>query len=206
QKILDSTYQIYVDWILGSWSKLRTPERSLAALSKRLCDTLNTRVSYDALKKGTDILSPNTVKTLLEIQEDHFSIKLLPRFDSYQKVFMPTKLKKIYPIDPFIAQVWNAIGKNIKRLFSANLPPLALDECAFHAQFYRKFDPVDVSYLYSETTQSEIDFYFKDYGFELKSGGNPTSKQKQLLKQCPHYFIVKKQELPLMAYLVGEKR
>ena len=204
--ISDSTFQIYTDWILGSWSKLRTPERSLSALANRLCETLNSRVSYDALRKGTDILSPNTVKTLLEIQEDHFSIKMLPRFNPSQKAYMPTKLKKIYPLDPFIAQVWNGIGKNIRRLFETHLTSLPLDECAFHAQFYRKFDPMDAGYLYSDATQSEVDFYFKDCAFELKSNGNPTPKQKQLLNTSPQSFVVRKGQLPIMAYLVGEKR
>src|SRR3989338_7796889 len=70
--IPDSIWRVYLDWILGTWSKLRTSERSLAALARRICETMNSRVSYEALKKGTDIQSANTVKTLLDLQEDHF--------------------------------------------------------------------------------------------------------------------------------------
>ena len=65
---------------------------------------------------------------------------------------------------------------------------------------------VAASYLYSEASKSEVDFYFQDCGFELKSGGKPTPKQKEILKQCPQSFVVTKKTLPLMAYLVGEGR
>ena len=202
----DLVWKIYTDWILGSWSKLRTQERSLMAVARRLCDTLNSRVSYESIKKGTDIQSANTIKTLLEIQEDHFSLAMLPRFDPEKQKFLPAKLKKIYPIDPYIARVWSAIGWNVRRLYSESLPSLQLKECAFFLQTFRRREISPVSYLYNDTSKSEIDFYFQNCGFELKSNGNPTPKQREMLKKCPQAFVVKKKHLPLMAYLVGEKR
>lgn len=59
-----------------------------------------------------------------------------------------------------------------------------------------------MSYLYNNQTQAEVDFYFKECGFELKSNGNPSPKQRTILKQCPQSFVVKKDRLPLVAYLI----
>ncbi|MBI1909193.1 MAG: ATP-binding protein [Deltaproteobacteria bacterium] len=202
----DTLWRVYVDWILGSWSKMRTPERSLSSLARRLCETLNSRVGYESLKKGTDIQSANTIKTLLNIQEDHFSIRVLPRYDLQRGKFLPSKLKKIYPLDPFMARVFAAIGWNLRRLYDESLPPLRLDECAFLTQMTRWIDPPEVSYLYSEKSQSEVDFYFEECGFELKSAGDPTAKQREILKLCPHAFVLTKEKIPLMAYLIGEER
>lgn len=205
-EIPDAIWRVYGDWILGAWSKMRTAERSLASLARRICETLNSRVSYEALKKGTDIQSANTIKTLLDLQEDHFSLHALTRFDWQRKKPLPSKLKKIYPLDPFLARVWSAIGWNIRRLYAESLPPLHLDECAFLTQMLRTEGFFPVSYLYSDQSKSEVDFYFEGCGFELKSNGNPTRNQKAILDHCPQFFVVKKNHIPLMAYLVGEKR
>ncbi len=204
--ISDSIWRVYVDWILGTWSSVRTPERSLVALARRICETLNSRVSYESLKRGTDIQSANTIKTLLDLQEDHFALHALPRFDIQKEKFLPSKLKKIYPIDPFITRIWAAIGWNIRRLYEESLPQLKLDECAFLTQMLRQEGSMPMSYLYSDRHKSEIDFYFENCGFELKSNGNPTKNQKHLLRECPQSFVVKKTQLPLMAYLLGEGR
>lgn len=202
----DSIWNIYVDWILGSWSKQRTPQRSLTAVAKRLCETLNSRVSFETIKKGTDIQSANTIRTLLEIQEDHFSIRVIPRFDLQKKAFTPAKQKKIYPIDPFIARIWASIGWNIRRLFEESSPSLKLDECAFLTQTHRWLNSPEAAYLYRDSSKSEVDFYFDECAFELKSNGNPTKKQFEILHEAPHYFIAQKKSLPLLAYLVGEGR
>ncbi|MBI4404877.1 MAG: ATP-binding protein [Deltaproteobacteria bacterium] len=204
--VTDMTYKIYVDWILGSWSKLRTPERSLCALAKRLRETLNSRVSYESLKKGTDIQSSNTIRSLMEIQEDRFSVRSMTRFDPHKAKFLPSKLKKIYPLDPFIARVWAAIGDNIRRRYHVSVPAFPLDECAFQTQTLRRAEELPTSYLYSETTKSEIDFFFDGLGFELKSNGKATPKQRELLKCCEQGFVLTKDKIPLMAYLVGEGR
>lgn len=205
-EIPDHVWRVYIDWILGSWSSQRTAERSLASLAHRLIDTMTSRVGFETLKKGTDIQSANTIKSLLETQEDHFSIRVLPRYDLQKGVHLPSKLKKIYPLDPFIARIWAAIGWNVRRVFKEGLPVLSLDECAFQTQMLRSEEPSEASYLYSEATQSEIDFYFRSCGFELKSNGQPTKKQKEMLRACPQAFVVRKEKLPLMAYLIGEGR
>lgn len=204
--IPDSTWRVYIDWILGTWSKVRTSERSLIALARRICETSNSRVSYEALKKGTDIQSANTIKTLLDLQEDHFSLHVVSRLDPQRDKPLPSKLKKIYPVDPFIARIWAAIGWNIRRLYRESLPPLFLDECAFLSQLLRSEGSFPISYLYSDQSKSEVDFYFEGCGFALKSNGNPTHHQKALLKTCSQSFVIRKNTLPLMAYLLGEGR
>ncbi|MBI4223950.1 MAG: ATP-binding protein, partial [Deltaproteobacteria bacterium] len=204
--IHDLVWKIYVDWILGAWSKMRTPQRSLAALSRRLCETINSRVGYESLKAGTDIQSANTVKSLLEIQEDRFSIRVVPRFDIQKEKFLASKLKKIYPLDPFVCRVFGAIGRNILRLYDETAPSSPVDECAFLAQTYRWENTQEVGYLYSEATKSEIDFYFEGCGFELKTSGDLTKKQRELLQQCGQSFVIRRRQLPLMAYLLGEGR
>lgn len=204
--IPDHVWNIYRDWILGTWSKVRTPERSLMALSKRLMTTLNSRIDYEVLKKGTDIQSANTVKTLMDMQEDHFAIRVLPKFDIHKKEFVPSKQKKIYPLDPFVAQIFTSIGFNVRRTFDESLPQLNLDECALMAQTMRYADDLQTSYLYSQTSKAEIDFYFDECCFELKSQGTPSKKQGELLKMCPQNFVVQKDKLPLMAYLIAEQR
>lgn len=205
-KIQDQVWKIYADWILGSWSVLRTPEHSLVAVARRLCETMNSRVNFESIKKGTDIQSANTIRSLLEIQEDHFSIHTVPRFDLQKGKFVPIKQKKIYPIDPFIGRVWAGIGWNMRRLFEEGVPPLNVDECAFLTQTYRWIDGPEVAYLYSDRSKSEVDFYFNGCAFELKSNGSPTKKQLEILNMAPQAFVVRKEKLPLVAYLVGEGR
>lgn len=205
-EIPDSIWRVYLDWILGTWSKVRTPERSLTALARRICETLNSRVSYEALKKGTDIQSANTIKTLLDLQEDHFAIHAITRFDPQKEKPLPSKLKKIYPLDPFIARIWTALGWNIRRLYTESTPSLQLDECAFLTQMLRMEPSSGISYLYSEQTKSEVDFFFEGCGFELKSNGNPTKNQRTILNQCLQSFVIREKNLPIIAYLVGEKR
>jgi len=204
--IPDSVWAVYTDWILGCWTAVRTPERSLTSVAKRLIETITSRVSYETIKKGTDIQSANTVKTLMDLQEDHFSIRVVPRYDLQKESFLPAKLKKIYPIDPFIARVWAAIGANVRRLYDESVPVISLDECAFASQMLRREENGTAAYLYSDTTKSEVDFFFEGCGFELKSNGTPTPKQKELLLRCPQSFVLTRENLPLMAYLVGEGR
>lgn len=202
----DAVWVVYADWILGSWSNLRTHERSLRALCQRICATMNSRVSFEALKKGTDILSPLTIRSLVEMQEDHFALHTVPRYNIAEQKFLPVKLKKIYPSDPFIARVFAALGEDVRRLFSENTPTLPLDECAFSSQFYRWANGPELGYAYSDRTKAEVDFYFEGCGFELKTNGVPTGPQKALLQQCSQAFALNKQTLPIMAYLVGEGR
>lgn len=206
QRISDPVWMIYVDWILGSWSVIRTPARSLAAVARRLCETMNSRVSFESIKKGTDIQSANTIRSLLEIQEDHFSIRVIPRFDPQKKKFVPIKQKKIYPIDPFIARVWASIGWNIRRLFDESVPSLNIDECAFLTQMNRWVDNPEASYLYRDKSKSEVDFYFNECAFELKSNGAPTNKQREILNETPQSFVVRRKNIPLVSYLIGEGR
>ncbi|MBW2736369.1 MAG: ATP-binding protein [Deltaproteobacteria bacterium] len=198
------TFDTYTDWVMGTWSHLRTPERSLRQLARRLCTTMNSRVSYQALAKGTDIGSPNTVRSLLERQEDHFAIRVCSRFDLNTRAFMPAKQKKIYPIDPFIANVWSLFGDNIRRLRMQHLPHPALDECAFFAQTLRLENAPETGYLYAPKTKGEIDFVFDGYCFELKSKGKPSKAQRAMLQSTPQSFLLTEQTLPVMAFLIGE--
>ncbi len=205
-EIPDQVWRVYEDWILGNWSHLRTSERSLRKISQRFIKTINSRVSYEALKKETDIQSANTVRALVEIQEDHFSVRVLSKYDLAKKAFLPAKLKKLYPIDPFIALVYFAIGNSITRLYEDSVFLNSLDECTFYSQTLKYQQQNSVGYLYNEKSKTEIDFYFNNCGFELKSQGRPSLKQKELLRMCPHSFVVKKEHLPLISYLIGESR
>ena len=202
--VSDELFGVYRDWILGTWSRQRTPERSQYALAQRLVETLNSRVGNEALRRGTDIQSANTVRTLLEMQEDHFALRVVPRFDPQKKKFLPAKLKKIYPLDPFVARVWASIGGDLRRLIDESLPELALSECAFQAQTYRYEGSSELSYLYSDATKSEVDFFWENRAFELKSRGRPTPKQRQLMSHAPLAFALSEETVPLAAYLVGE--
>ena len=200
----ERTFDTYTDWILGTWSHLRTPDRSLRQLAKRLCRTMNSRVSYQALAKGTDISSPNTVRSLLELQEDHFSIRVCPRYDLTTRSFLPAKQKKLYPIDSFIANVWRLIGENMKRLRVESPNTLDLDECAFFAQMLRLQNTPNIGYVYTPKTKGEIDFFFDGYCFELKSNGSPSKVQKAILNTWPRSFVLKQDKVPVMAFLIGE--
>lgn len=202
--IEELTFDTYTDWILGTWSALRTPERSLRQLARRLCATMNSRISYQALTKGTDISSPNTVRSLLELQEDHFAIRVCPRYDLNTRSFLPAKQKKIYPIDPFIANVWSLIGDNIRRLRMQHLCRQSLDECGFFAQTLRLESAPEIGYLYAPKTKGEIDFYFDGYCFELKSKGKPSRAQQAMLRSSPESFLLTDRTIPIMAFLIGE--
>jgi predicted AAA+ superfamily ATPase len=146
------------------------------------------------------------VRTLIELQEDHFALRVVPRFDPQRKRFLPAKLKKIYPIDPFIARTLACVGRDIRRKYSESCPALALDECAFQTQSLRHADPEELTYLYSDRTKSEVDFCLGDFAFELKTRGRPTEKQRALLQAARRPFALLERSIPVVACLLGESR
>ena len=93
----------------------------------------------------------------------------------------------------------------MKRKYQENNISGLIDECAFAAQLLRYQDQPEVSYLYSDRSKSEVDFYFSDCAFELKSKGNPTPKQRELMQASKHSFTVKQSVLPIVAYVVGDR-
>ncbi len=203
-KISDEVFKTYQDWILGSWNSSRIPLHSQNALAERIIANLNSRTSFERLRKNTDIGSVNTVHQLLNIQEDRWALQWVRRFDAQTQHWMNAKQKKLYPLDPFIARVWQSISLGLRMNIEAGLKPLPLDETGFQAQCFRYETERELAFLYSEKTQSEVDFYFSKIAFELKSNGSPTAKQKQLLGLAPQAFAVRRESLPWIAYYLGE--
>lgn len=207
QTIRDETYKVYIDWILGTWSALRTPETSLIGVAERLAKTQGSRVSYETLRKGTDIQSANTVRKLIEMQEDHLSLKHVARFDPDTGKSLAAKLRKIYPLDPFVAHIYGLIATNTRRLMFEHAAAQEVnDEGAFLAQTYRHEQERSVGFLYSDRSHAEVDFFLDGMGFELKSRGQPTKAQFDLLKRVRSPFVVTRETLPVVAYLMGEDR
>lgn len=205
--IRDETYKIYIDWILGTWSHLRTPESSLIGVAERLIETQGSRVSYETLRKGTDIQSANTVRKLIEMQEDHFSLKHVTRLDPDTGKSLAAKLRKIYPLDPFVAHVYRLIATKTRRLmFECASAVESNPEGAYLAQTYEHDPERTVGFLYSDRSHGEVDFFFDGMGIELKSRGSPTKAQSELLRKVRAPFVVTTKTLPAVAYLTGEER
>ena len=117
---------------------------------------------------------------------------------------MPAKQRKYYPIDSFIATVWALIGKRVLRNYAQDLPQLQLAETSFFVQTLRSENQPDVGYLYRSKSKGEVDFYFDNCAFELKSKGSPSNAQREILLDCDQAFVLKENQVPIMAFLIGE--
>ena len=83
--IADETFRTYQDWILGAWSKNRVSIQSQMAIARRVMSCLNSRITLESLRKGTDIGSVNTIKELISHQEDRWALRSICRFDWQKK-------------------------------------------------------------------------------------------------------------------------
>jgi predicted AAA+ superfamily ATPase len=164
-------------------------------------------VSYETLRKGTDVQSANTVRKLIEMQEDHFSLKHVTRIDPDTGKSLAAKLRKIYPLDPFVAHVYRLIATKTRRLMFESAAAAEISaEAAFLAQTYEHDPERSVGFLYSDRSHGEVEFFFDGMGFELKSRGSPTKAQSELLRKVRAPFVVTARTLPTVAYLTGSQR
>ncbi len=218
--ISDTTFEVYRDWILGEWSKTRVSFHSIRTLCLNLIENLGKLSSWESLKKNTDIASHSTVKSIIEDQEKNFALSILRNIDPGKKIFLNSKQKKIYPIDPFIAHVFYAIGKGVSDHFFAFIKDQLQDksyyskiaELAIVSQLHQGIFLGNLGYIYSSQTGTEIDCAVLTpeaaIGVEVKTGeALLTPKQIELSRHLDAFYPVgeshKLIDLSLFAWLVS---
>lgn len=100
--IPDFLYQRYVEVTLGDIRQWNRNESYLIALLKRVEEVLATPISWNSLKKGTDISHTNTVADYIDVLESSFILSTLYKLDTAKSEPIFDEEKKIYFRDPFI--------------------------------------------------------------------------------------------------------
>lgn len=104
-KISEETYMIYLDVVRGDLTRWGRREEYLRQIIERVIETIATPVSWNTLKKDTDIASHNTVAEYIDSLKDSFILTYLYQFDVSKKRPFYQKEKKIHFQDPFIFHV-----------------------------------------------------------------------------------------------------
>lgn len=153
-EILESTYRIYAEWVVGDFIRLRKSRHNLAEILYAIFETLGSQITFPRLAEKTDGVSTDTVQQYCEIFERLGVLTLLHAFDQSKKRAFPKKARKIHFQDPFIAQaLWrflHAEHRDARALDEANIVEgIALSHYArFYKTFYMKGDgEIDIVYL-----------------------------------------------------------
>ena len=75
---------------------------------RRICETRGSRISWDALKNGTEIGDSRTVAWYTEILKENFAVGCTYQVDVERKWPIYRKMKKIHFRDPFISHAFTA--------------------------------------------------------------------------------------------------
>ena len=106
KQISSGTYELYVNWILGSLARLNKRESIFRSLVKGIVSSYTSQVSLNALAKDFQIPTHTTVETYLELLNQLLLTNLLYHVDPKTKTPQFRKNKKIYFQDPFFYSVF----------------------------------------------------------------------------------------------------
>jgi len=101
-RIRPETFSTYVQVTLGDLTRWHKKEAYLAQLLRRIMETLTTQVSWQTLKRDTDIGHVNTVAEYVDVLQSSFVLCPIYPLDRSKKSPMYEKDKKIHFLDPFI--------------------------------------------------------------------------------------------------------
>ena len=164
-------YMRYMNVTMGDIAQWKKRQSYLVALLSRIEDVLTSRISWNSLKKGTDISHTNTVADYVDILESSFILTTLYGYDANTKKPRYESEKKIYFRDPFIFHSLRAwvrqlppFEASIRYTESDKVPKLVesvladhLLRLSFNLNPSNLFEP-SRNLLYWSTKKHEVDF------------------------------------------------
>lgn len=177
-RITDQLYTTYINTTLGDITRWNKKETYLAALINRIDEVLTTRISWNRLKKGTDISHTNTVADYVDILESSFILLTLYNVNLGKDEPRYEDEKKIYFRDPFIFHAlrsWvrqrppyetavNYLSDTDKSRLVESIVADHLTRLAFNLNPTSFFDPKR-NLFYWRTKKHEIDFVMRTPDF-----------------------------------------
>ncbi len=208
KKISDSSYEIYLKWIIGDLAKFGLTEKYAKQILHRVLETYTTEVSWSSLRSGTDIDTHNTTAKYAEALEDMFILNIIYKMDYNKKIPDYPKSKKIYILDPFLISCvykWvNSIDDNFnkyKEFFEKNVSKICegvfLSELIKHLEENSNSDLFSyndvIFYWTNKAKTKEIDFIYKNTAFEIKYQSKICKEDYKALKEFGNSYLITKE-------------
>ncbi len=176
--VQDSVYQIYVDSAIGDLRRADKDASYMVQLIPNIIKSISNPVSWDSLKKNSDIGSHHTVEEYVKTLSDMFVLSVFYRYNSSEDKPKFDGLKKIFFQDPFFFHALNGhisqkspYEYSIKLLDSAEFKgPLVEQTVADHCirmafNMARKktgFDYQSSVFYWKSKDKREVDFVVRD--------------------------------------------
>ncbi len=221
-EISDPSYDVYLKWIIGDLSKWDLKEDFSKQIIRRITESYTSELSWSSIKSRTDIDSHHTVSKYVKAIEEMFVFNSLYKLDFNKKIPDFPKSKKIYFSDPFIFSAcykWIHSTENNFQLYQIyldkNTDKISEGILLNHLIniIYRKiksniYDYKDLIYYWTNKSKTkEIDFIYKNIGFEVKYKEKIKAEDYKALNEFKKGFLITKQifdkrTFPLPAFLI----
>ncbi len=216
-KIENSTYEMYIEWVLGDISMLNLSQKTAKNLMRSLISNTGNMVGWKRLCDNSGIKEERTAMEYIEALNTIFLINYTEKIDLNKKGPVLRSNRKFYFTNPFFYLAFSNYLKNpasdyfIESKKSLNDPEIKsklvegivydhLIRLAYNLNPSDLFDPKDiVFYSYAD---KEIDFILKNgnavSAFELKYQNKINSEDyKGLQKFNGNKYMISKNELDL---------
>lgn len=221
-KISDSTYDVYLKWIIGDLAKWDLKEGFSKQITRRIIESYSSELSWSSIRSGTDIDSHNTASKYVNCIEEMFVFNILYKMDFNKKIPDYPKSKKVYFFDPFIFSAcfkW-AYSKEgnfeaYQKYLDGNMDKISEGVLLNHliSTAYRRiksnvYDYKDIIYYWkNQAGTREVDFVYSNSAFELKYKEEIKSGDYRGLKEFNRGFLISKRAFgdrtfPIAAFLV----
>ncbi len=220
--ISDSSYDVYLKWIIGDLAKFGLTERYAKQILHRVIETYSSEVSWSSLHSGTDIDTHNTTAKYANALEDIFVLNIIYKMEYNKKIPDYPKSKKVYISDPFlIACVYKwiySIENNFvkyKEYLEKNIAKICegifLSEIIKYLEINSSSDVFSyrdvVFYWTNKAKTKEIDFIYKNTAFEIKYQNQISNEDYKPLREFKNSYLITKKlfdknTYPLPAFLI----
>jgi predicted AAA+ superfamily ATPase len=221
-KISDTSYDIYLKWIIGDLAKFDLKEKYAKQILRRVIETYTSEISWSSLKSGTEIDSPHTALKYADALEEMFILQTIYKMDFNKKIPNYPKSKKVYFSDPFIFSCcfkWvNSTEDNFnryKKFIEDNVDRISEGVLLNHlVSILNKrtksniFKYSDVIYYWTnKSKKKEVDFVCNNPAFEVKYQNKINTEDYSGLKDFKKGYLLTKETFgkntfPLAVFLL----
>ena len=217
-KILDTSYDIYLKWIIGDLAKWELKENFSKQIIRKIIESYTSELSWSSIKSKTDIDSHHTISKYVNAIEEMFVFNIIHKMDFNKKIPDFPKSKKVYFSDPFIMAACYKWAYGIEENFisyqkylDSNMDKLSEGILLNHLIniFYKKvksniYDYKDVIYYWKNKSKTkEIDFVYKNIGFEVKYQEKIGPGDYKTLNEFKKAFLITKKTFDKKTYPIS---
>lgn len=220
--ISDTSYDVYLKWIIGDIAKWELKENFSKQMMRRIMECYTSELSWSSLKSGTDIDSHLTISKYINALEEMFVLNFIYKMDFNKKIPDFPKSKKIYFSDPFILSAcykWvNSLENNFdayRKYLEENIDKISEGIVLNHLIniIYRGiksniYDYKDILYYWTNKAKTkEVDFIYKNNAFEVKYQEKISAEDYKSLGEFKKGFLITKKTFdkrtfPLPVFLI----